>query len=73
MSEGDRSPAVEGVGPLDDHRCQRGEDVIVPPRRFFQFEYTVRLLGDGFFGKDVEVPPLRVTLRVTVAMPSATV
>lgn len=52
------------ITPFDAVSGVRGEDVVVPPRRFFQFEYTVRLLGDGFFGKDVEVPPLRITYNI---------
>jgi len=52
------------ITPFEAVSGVRGGDVIVAPRRFFQFEYTVRLLGDGFFGKDVEVPPLRVTYNI---------
>lgn len=52
------------ITPFEAVSGVRGEDVVVPPRRYFQFEYTVRLLSDGFFGKDVEVPPLRITYNI---------
>jgi len=37
------------------------DDVIVPPWRYIQREYVLRLLSDGFFGQDVAIPSLMVT------------
>jgi hypothetical protein len=40
------------------------EDVLAPPWRYFQYEYVVRLLGEEFFGQDVDLPPLDVAYNV---------
>src|SRR5687767_11029647 len=34
----------------------RREDVVSSPWRYFQFEYVLRLLSDGFFGQDINIP-----------------
>jgi len=43
------------------------DDVIVPPWRYIQREYVMRLLSDGFFGQDVAIPSLMVTYNLTSA------
>jgi hypothetical protein len=43
------------------------DDVIVPPWRYIQREYVLRLLSDGFFGQDVAIPSLMVTYNLTSA------
>ena len=45
----------------------RRADVVATPWRYIQFEYTVRLLADGFFGQDVNIPPLTVTYNFQTA------
>ena len=40
------------------------DDVVVPPWRYIQREYAVRLLSDGFFGQDVAIPALTVTYNL---------
>jgi hypothetical protein len=42
----------------------RREDVVAPPWRYLQFEYTMRLLAEGFFGQDINIPPLTVTYNL---------
>jgi hypothetical protein len=42
----------------------RREDVVVAPWRYLQFEYTMRLLSEGFFGQDVNIPSLTVTYNL---------
>src|SRR5687767_1166395 len=42
----------------------RREDVFVPPRRYLQYEYTMRLLSEGFFGQDITIPSLTVTYNI---------
>ena len=42
----------------------RREDVVVPPWRYLQYEYTMRLLSEGFFGQDVSIPALTVTYNL---------
>ena len=40
------------------------EDISAPPWRYFQYAYTLRLLNDGFFGQDVDIPQLKVGYNV---------
>lgn len=46
---------VEGTHPAD----QRAEQ-----RRFFQYEYRLRLINDALFGKDVKIPETRIAYRI---------
>lgn len=52
------------VTPFEVVSGSRREDVVVPPWRYLQFEYDVRLMNDGFFGQDVNLPALTVTYNV---------
>ena len=45
----------------------RREDVVTPPWRYLQYEYTMRLLSEGFFGQDVNIPSLTVTYNLQAA------
>src|SRR5687767_1654115 len=45
----------------------RRDDVVVPPWRYLQYEYTMRLLSEGFFGQDVSIPALTVTYNLQAA------
>jgi len=49
----------------------RHEDIVTPPWRYLQFVYTVRLLGEEFFGRDVAIPPTNLTFRVQTAAGAA--
>lgn len=42
----------------------RRDDVVVPPWRYLQYEYTMRLLSEGFFGQDITIPSLTVTYNL---------
>jgi hypothetical protein len=53
--------------PFDVVSSVRREDVVAPPWRYFQFEYVVRLLADGFFGQDINIPALTVTYNLKAA------
>lgn len=50
--------------PFDVVSSVRREDVMAPPWRYFQFEYVLRLLNDGFFGQDINIPALTVTYNL---------
>ncbi|HQZ39097.1 MAG TPA: hypothetical protein PLH72_08655 [Vicinamibacterales bacterium] len=39
-------------------------DMRVPGKRFFQYEYQLRLINEGAFGADVDVPELQLTYRI---------
>ena len=57
-------PASIQLTPFDVLEGTRYEDMIAPPWRYLQYVYTVRLLGEEFFGRDVAIPPTNVTFRV---------
>ena len=40
---------------------------MAPPWRYVQFDYSVRLLNDGFFGQDVIIPGVTVTYNLQTA------
>ena len=42
--------------PFEVVSSTRRADVVAAPWRYIQFEYGVRLLADGFFGQDVNIP-----------------
>jgi hypothetical protein len=42
----------------------QSDDVTTTTRRFMQYEYTLRLIGDDVFGTEVPVPPLPVSYRI---------
>jgi hypothetical protein len=39
-------------------------DMRVPGKRFFQYEYQLRLINEGAFGADVDVPQLQISYRI---------
>ncbi|HSC28531.1 MAG TPA: hypothetical protein VLD67_14730 [Vicinamibacterales bacterium] len=41
----------------------RAKDVVTAARRFIQFQYSLRIIGE-VFGGDARLPPLQVTYRV---------
>jgi hypothetical protein len=53
--------------PFEVMSATRRADVVVPPWRYVQFEYAVRLLNDGFFGQDVNIPALTLTYNLKSA------
>jgi hypothetical protein len=53
--------------PFEVVSSTRRADVVAAPWRYIQFEYGVRLLADGFFGQDVNVPALTVTYNFRTA------
>jgi hypothetical protein len=53
--------------PFDVVSSVRRDDVVSPPWRYFQFEYVLRVLSDGFFGQDVNIPALTVTYNLKAA------
>ena len=42
----------------------RHEDVVSAPWRYVQYTYTLRLLGEEFFGRDVSIPAVNVRFRI---------
>jgi hypothetical protein len=57
-------PTSIQLTPFDVLAGTRHEDILAPPWRYFQYVYTVRLLGDEFFGQDVNIPATNLTYRI---------
>ncbi len=57
-------PGALQIAPFEMVAGTRNEDIQATPWRYFQYDYTLRLIGDDFFGKDVEIPALTVTYNV---------
>jgi hypothetical protein len=53
--------------PFEVVSATRRGDVVLPPWRYVQFEYSVRLLNDGYFGQDVSLPAVTVTYNLKSA------
>jgi hypothetical protein len=60
-------PGALSLTPFEVVSGTRGEDMVVAPRRYIQYDYSVRLLSDGFFGQDVAIPALTVTYNLQTA------
>lgn len=57
-------PETLGVSPFEVLDGERYEDVVRGPRRFFQYRYALRIIGEDYFGLDVELPPLELRYRI---------
>jgi len=65
-------PTVLPISPFEVVRGITHEDVSSPPWRYFQREYTARLVADAFFDKDVDIPPVKVIYRIQSAIGGGT-
>lgn len=54
-------PTALSLAPFEVLGGTPHEDIQDPPWRYFQREYRVRLLGETFFGQDVDIPALKIT------------
>ncbi len=52
------------VSPFEVLEGERYDDLVRGPRRFFQYRYALRIIGEEYFGADVELPPLDVRYRI---------
>jgi len=57
-------PAVVQMQPFEVIGGAHGPDLRSGDRRFFQYEYRLRLIGEDLFGKDVTLPALKLTYKV---------
>src|SRR3954453_205808 len=57
-------PGALQIPPFEVVGGSRRDDVLVPPWRYIQYEYSVRFLAEGDFGQDVTIPPLSVTYAI---------
>jgi hypothetical protein len=59
-------PDVVDLAPFEVVAGTRSEEVVAPPWRYTQFEYTLRLTGEEFFGLDVPLPALEIAYSIAV-------
>ena len=57
-------PESLSVSPFEVLEGERYDDLVRGPRRFFQYRYSLRIIGEDYFGADVELPPLDVRYRI---------
>jgi hypothetical protein len=60
-------PAALQLAPYEVVSGTRHKDIQAAPWRYLQYSYTVRVIGDEFFGHDVDIPSLRVMYNVQSA------
>lgn len=68
VDESSLAPSALHLVPFEIVSGTRFRDIRNSPRRFFQYEYTMRLLGEDFFGKETPLPRLEVSYRVQNAL-----
>jgi hypothetical protein len=59
-------PAALEIAPFEVLRGRRHPDIKRGIWRYFQYEYTLRLITDGFFGEDIAIPPISLRYRVNL-------
>lgn len=64
VDESGLAPSALHLVPFDIVDGQRFRDILNAPRRFFQYQYTMRVLGEEFFGKEITLPRLQISYRV---------
>ena len=57
-------PVVVALPPFEVLGGKRSPDLLTGDRRFFQYEYNLRLISDELFDKDVTLPDLPITYKV---------
>ena len=57
-------PTTVPLAPFEVVKGLRHEDIRTSPWRYIQYDYTARLLGDAFFGKDVDIPGVKITYHI---------
>jgi hypothetical protein len=57
-------PTSIELTPFEVLQGTRHDDLVAPPWRYIQYVYTVRVLGDEFFGRDIPIPATNLTFRI---------
>jgi hypothetical protein len=61
-------PTVVQLPPFEVLGGTHAGDLTVPGKRFFQYDYRLRLMSEDLFGGDVPIPPLEVSYRIESQM-----
>jgi hypothetical protein len=64
VDESSLEPSALHLTPFEIVGGQRFRDIQNAPRKFFQYQYTMRVLGEEFFGREVLLPRLQISYRV---------
>lgn len=65
-------PSVLQIPPFEVIGGTHPPDRKTPDRRFFQYQYTLRLIQDDLFAKDVAIPRLSISYRVQSRLQDST-
>ena len=68
VDESSLAPSALHLVPFEIVNGNRFRDIRNSPRRFFQYAYTMRVLGEDFFSKEIPLPRLQVSYRVQNAL-----
>lgn len=71
IDESRLDPAVVQLAPFEVLRGTRAKDIVSPGRRFFQYEYSLRVIAENLFGGDAVLPPLQLSYRLESRLPGA--
>src|SRR5688572_19569702 len=72
VDESGLAPSALHLVPFDIVGGERFRDIVNAPRRFFQYQYTMRVLGEEFFGKEISLPRLQISYRVQNSLQGGT-
>ncbi|HEX7139548.1 MAG TPA: hypothetical protein VF219_16975 [Vicinamibacterales bacterium] len=64
VDESRLEPSVVQFAPFEVTGGQHAADLQNGDRRFFQYEYRLRLIAENLFGKDVQLPETKLSYRV---------
>jgi hypothetical protein len=64
-------PGAVQLAPFEMVGGTRHDDIQASPWRYFQYEYTLRLMGQDSFGEDVDIPSFTVTYNMKSDVPGA--
>jgi hypothetical protein len=57
-------PTVVQLPPFEVLGGTRAADLVIPGKRFLQYDYRLRLINEDAFGGDVPIPPLEISYRI---------
>jgi hypothetical protein len=57
-------PTVVQLPPFEVLGGTHAGDLVTPGKRFFQYDYRLRLIAEDAFGVDVTIPPLEISYRI---------
>jgi hypothetical protein len=66
------APSALHLVPFDIVGGERFRDILNAPRRFFQYQYVMRVLGEEFFGREISLPRLQISYRVQNSLQGGT-